>query len=102
MDDAIHDLLMHPAPEPPELPQPKRATLPEPVSPQYPELLNDPGPDAPLEKRQWTRQQIYRNMRVWLFPYIRSRVLPGDFIPSRLICSPITSAISIAGTAGHS
>jgi radical SAM protein with 4Fe4S-binding SPASM domain len=81
MDDAIHDLLMHSAPEPPAPPQPKGATLPEPVFPQYPELLNDPGPDAPLEKRQWTRQQIYRKVRGWLFPYIRSRVLPGDFHP---------------------
>jgi len=28
MADAIHDLLMHSAPEPPALPQPKGATLP--------------------------------------------------------------------------
>ena len=29
-------------------------TLPEPVFPQYPELLHDPGPETPLEKRDWT------------------------------------------------
>jgi MoaA/NifB/PqqE/SkfB family radical SAM enzyme len=74
-------LLMPSAPKPPPPPQPKGATLPDPVFPQYPELLNDPGPDAPSEKRQWTRQQIYRKMRGWLFPYIRSRLLPDDFHP---------------------
>ena len=81
IDDATHTLLMHSAPEPPEPPQPKGATLPEPVFPQYPEHLEDPGPEKPLEKREWTRQQIYRKMRGWLFPYMRSRVLPGDFHP---------------------
>jgi MoaA/NifB/PqqE/SkfB family radical SAM enzyme len=81
MDDAIQKLLMHSAPEPSEPPQPKGATLPEPVFPQHPELMEDPGPEQPLEKREWTRQQIYRKMRGWLFPYVRSRVLPGDFHP---------------------
>lgn len=55
--------------------------LPEPVFPQHPELLDDPGPDTALEKRQWGRKAIYRKARGWLFPYIRSRVLPGEFHP---------------------
>jgi hypothetical protein len=80
-DVAFHDLLMHWSPEPPQPPRPEGTTLPEPVFPQYPELLQDPGPDVPPEKRQWTRQQIYRKMRGWLFPYIRSRLLPGNFHP---------------------
>jgi hypothetical protein len=36
MDDAIHDLLMHSAPEPPTPPQPKRAALAEKSSPNIP------------------------------------------------------------------
>jgi hypothetical protein len=71
MDDAIQNVLMPSAPESSPPPQPKGATLPESVFPQYPELLNDPGPDTSPEKRQWTRQQIYRKMRGWLFPCIR-------------------------------
>ncbi len=56
-------------------------TLPEPEFPQYPELLNDPGPAIPPEKRDWSTPQLYRKIRGWLFPYIRSRVYPGDFHP---------------------
>ena len=56
-------------------------TLPEPVFPRYPEKLSDPGPEKPPEKRDWTIFQAYRGMRGWLFPYIRSRILPGDFHP---------------------
>ncbi|MFZ1138426.1 MAG: radical SAM protein [Candidatus Sulfotelmatobacter sp.] len=80
-DLAFHDVLTHLSPKPPQPPRPKGATLPEPLFPQYPELLHDPGPDAPPEKRWWSKQQIYRKMRGWLFPYIRSRLLPGDFHP---------------------
>ena len=58
--------------------------FPDPVFPQHPELLgpvaeND-GWEAP-QKRHWTAGQIYQTMRGWLFPYIRSRVTPGDFHP---------------------
>ena len=65
-------------------PEPARdmgLTLPEPEFPQYPELLNDPGPAIPPEKRDWSTPQLYRKIRGWLFPYIRSRVYPGDFHP---------------------
>jgi MoaA/NifB/PqqE/SkfB family radical SAM enzyme len=65
----------------PVLPKSQGLTLPEPPFPEYPELLEDPGPDQPPEKRQWSSQDIYRKMRGWLFPYIRSRVLPGEFHP---------------------
>jgi len=60
--------------------------LPEPAFPQYPELLPNP-PDflkqahVPPAHRRWSAPLIYRAMRGWLFPYVRSRILPGDFHP---------------------
>jgi len=81
IDVAINDLLLHSADHPPAPPEPKGATLPEPVFPQHPELLLDPGPETPLDKRQWSRELIMRKVRGWLVPYIRSRVMPGDFHP---------------------
>jgi len=80
IDVAMHDLLMHTS-KPPLVPKSEGLTLPEPQFPQYPERLKDPGPEQPPEKRQWSREEIYRKMRGWLFPYIRSRVLPGEFHP---------------------
>lgn len=81
IDVAIHDLLMNGANQGPHLLRPKGLSLPEPVFPQHPELLHQPGPEMPPEKREWSRADIYRKMRGWLFPYVRSRVLPGDFHP---------------------
>jgi MoaA/NifB/PqqE/SkfB family radical SAM enzyme len=81
IDVAIHDVLMRSNPLPPTPPQSVGATLPDPIFPQYPEKLKDPGPEGVPEKRIWSREHIYRTMRGWLFPYIRSRVLPGDFHP---------------------
>jgi hypothetical protein len=81
IDVDIHGLLMKSAPGPVVVPPPKGWKLPEAVYPQHPERLADPGPDVIPERRQWTIPQAYRSMRGWLFPYIRSRVLPGDFHP---------------------
>ena len=81
IDVSINDLLLHSAVHPPTPPQPKGATIPEPVFPQYPELLTVDGPDEPPERRQWTREQLMRKARGWLLPYVRSRVIPGDFHP---------------------
>ena len=81
IDVDIHNLLMNSAPGPVPVPSPKGAMLPEPVFPQFPEKLADPGPETPLEKRDWTWPLAYRAMRGWLFPYVRSRVLPGVFHP---------------------
>jgi MoaA/NifB/PqqE/SkfB family radical SAM enzyme len=54
--------------------------LPEPAFPHRPELLtNDPLPGD--GERHWTPRQIYHAMRGWAFPYLKSRVLPGDFHP---------------------
>jgi MoaA/NifB/PqqE/SkfB family radical SAM enzyme len=81
VDVQLHDLLMNrtrasllPKPDEPQ-------TLPDPVYPQHPELLNIPDPEVLPEKRKWTAPLVYRAMRGWLFPYIRSRVYPGDFHP---------------------
>jgi sulfatase maturation enzyme AslB (radical SAM superfamily) len=81
IDVDIHNLLMNSKPGPVLVPPPRGATLPEPIFPQFPEKLADPGPETPPEKREWTWPLAYRAMRGWLFPYIRSRVLPGDFHP---------------------
>ncbi|MBI4444748.1 MAG: hypothetical protein HY645_02465 [Acidobacteria bacterium] len=62
--------------------------LPTPVFPQYPHLLQvddskfqaSRGISNPY-RRRWTAPHIYRAMRGWLFPYVKSRILPGDFHP---------------------
>jgi MoaA/NifB/PqqE/SkfB family radical SAM enzyme len=81
IDVDIHNLLMHSSNQPPRPALVKGLSLPEPTFPQYPEKLNDPGPATPVKRRHWTPPLIYRTMRGWLFPYIRSRVLSGDFHP---------------------
>ena len=81
IDMDIHDALMHSNHNRPTPPAPQGATLPEPVFPQYPELLNDPGVETPPASRQWGPKLIYRKTRGWLFPYLRSRILPGEFHP---------------------
>ena len=62
--------------------------LPEPVFPQYPELLGDVEPNpryvpsngGPYRTRI-TPFILRRAMRGWLYPYLRSRIAPGDFNP---------------------
>ena len=81
IDVNIHSLLMNSPSEGPGLPVNEGMTLPEPIYPRFPEKLSDPGPATPPEKRDWSISQAYRAMQGWLFPYIRSRVLPGEFHP---------------------
>jgi hypothetical protein len=100
IDVDIHNLLMHSTPGPVAVPAAKGMKLPDPVYPRFSQKLLDPGPDPIPEKRDWTVPEVYRKMCGWLFPYIRSRVLPGDFHPSRLTFSVSTSAISTVGIAG--
>jgi hypothetical protein len=76
-----HDLLMDSSRDLVRPAAVKGLTLPEPVFPQYPEKLVDPGPEITPQKRDWSLSHVYRAMRGWLFPYIRSRVLPGEFHP---------------------
>jgi len=90
LDIPLHDLLAKPAGRPmsPPLRSAGGQTLPEPIFPRYPELLTDAelpedahgSPDDPY-KRKWTAPHVYRCLRGWLFPYVKSRVLPGDFHP---------------------
>jgi MoaA/NifB/PqqE/SkfB family radical SAM enzyme len=39
------------------------------------------GPETPPDKRKWGLRDIHRTSRGWLSPYIRSRVMPGQFHP---------------------
>ena len=81
IDVAIHDLLTNSAHRPPAPVEPKGLSLPEAVFPQHPERLNDPGPAVPPEKRRWSAKDVHRISRGWLYPYVRSRIAPGEFHP---------------------
>jgi MoaA/NifB/PqqE/SkfB family radical SAM enzyme len=89
IDVQIHEVLTGPPKRPGLLPRGEPQRLPEPVFPQHPELAGDLEPPEHIRPknpadpyvRRWTWPLIYRGMRGWLFPYIRSRVLPGDFHP---------------------
>ena len=81
VDVQLHDLLVknHGKSLLPTPGQP--LTLPDPVYPERPALQAIPDPEVTPDKRTWDSQYIYRAMRGWLFPYVRSRVKPGDFHP---------------------
>src|SRR5215471_3030374 len=81
VDVQLHDLLVkqHQRSLLPRTDRPQ--TLPEPVFPQQPELQSLPDIEAIPDKRTWTAPLVYRAMRGWLFPYVRSRVMPGEFHP---------------------
>ena len=82
VDVQLHDLLVKNQPKNLLLPAPAEPqSLPEPVYPQHPELQSVPDPDVFPDKRNWTAPLVYRAMRGWLFPYIRSRTQRGDFHP---------------------
>lgn len=83
VDVQLHDLLVRKSARPKSLlPNPVQPeTLPDPVFPSRPELVNFPDPDIVPDKRSWPANYVYRAMRGWLFPYLRSRTMPGDFHP---------------------
>src|SRR6266576_7199811 len=82
IDVSIHNLLQGSNEQKPRPVEPKGLSLPTPVFPQYAHKLDDPGPERPPEgNRKWGVRPIYRSMRGWLLPYMRSRVLPRDFPP---------------------
>jgi MoaA/NifB/PqqE/SkfB family radical SAM enzyme len=90
LDVQLHDLLTGAPPVKhalPPLPIGGSTTLPEPVFPQHPQLLNlDDNYEEMLERakrgqRRWTTPLVLRAMNGWLFPYVRSRILPGAFHP---------------------
>jgi MoaA/NifB/PqqE/SkfB family radical SAM enzyme len=54
--------------------------LPAPVFPQHPDLLtDDPWPGD--GERHWPASTILHAFRGWAVPFVKSRVLPGDFHP---------------------
>ncbi|MGA3235046.1 MAG: radical SAM protein [Bryobacteraceae bacterium] len=83
VDVQLHDLLVNKNSKAKSLlPNPAEPmTLPEPEFPSRPHLANLADPEAIPDKRSWTAPYVYRAMRGWLFPYVRSRVMPGDFHP---------------------
>ncbi len=58
-------------------------TLPEPVFPRNPKLFAAPDEDffPKNGKRHWAAPHIWRSMQRWMFPFFRSRLLPGEFHP---------------------
>jgi MoaA/NifB/PqqE/SkfB family radical SAM enzyme len=84
----LHQLLVkkESEPRPRVAPNGDPQKFPEPVFPQHPDLLrisNEAAarPHIPPSKRKWAVPYVLRAMRGWLFPYLKSRVLPGDFHP---------------------
>ncbi len=88
VDVATHSLLMSQPKPTALLPCGEPLTLPALVFPQFPEKLGDVEPDPeylpkdgnPYRTRV-TPHMIQRALRGWLYPYVRSRVMPGEFHP---------------------
>ena len=83
LDVPLHDLLMRAADRTAVAPAQAHVKLPDPVFPQYPDLLGDDGsgPPMPPPKREWKSEHILRAMRGWAVPWLKSRLLPGNFHP---------------------
>ena len=87
-DVTLHDALMDGPISRSLKPRGEPQRLPEPVFPRHPELAGDVEPNPrwlpqsgnPYRTRV-TPFMVYRTMRGWLTPYIKSRVLPGAFHP---------------------
>jgi MoaA/NifB/PqqE/SkfB family radical SAM enzyme len=89
LDIPLHELLQT---SPGEGPQPSNRelkSLPEPVFPQHSELMHDLTAEEIAEhqkvsetgQRYWPTARILKTMRGWMFPYFKSRIMPGDFQP---------------------
>jgi len=91
LDVPLHELQQQPSHDPtPHRPEFRKAeTLPPAVFPQYPELFHDldeqdiAAHEAVVRtgKRHWPASKILKTMKGWMFPYFKSRALPGDFQP---------------------
>ncbi len=91
LDVPLHKLLQQEAPEPLEQNSEGRElkALPTPVFPQHPELYHEldaediAAHDRVLQtgKRHWPADRIFKTMKGWMFPYFKSRLLPGEFQP---------------------
>jgi MoaA/NifB/PqqE/SkfB family radical SAM enzyme len=87
LDVRTHDSLAHGS-GPTPVPKSDALELPEPVFPQHPQMLGDVEPDPkylPSDGNPYrirvTPFIVRRALRGWLYPYIRSRIVPGDFHP---------------------
>ena len=87
-DEEMHRMLMEGERRTPVAIWEDRLRLPQPVFPQYPEKLGDVEPDPkylpkgenPYRTRV-TSHMVHRVMRGWLYPYLWSRILPGEYHP---------------------
>jgi len=85
---AVHQVLTTASFERPAVQPVVKLMLPEPVWPQFPEKLGDIEPDPKYLPKNGNPYRprvsvpiIHRAMRGWLVPYLRSRLLPGEFHP---------------------
>jgi MoaA/NifB/PqqE/SkfB family radical SAM enzyme len=69
-------------------PETEMTFLPEPIFPQFPQLLGDVEPEKKFlpsngshYRTRITPAMLRRAFRGWLYPYVRSRLLPGEFHP---------------------
>lgn len=83
LDVSVNELLKRSdSPGHPLIPLGEPKTLPEPVFPQYPELAGENFvPHDFQKKRHFTPAHIYRQMRGWMFPWMKSRIRAGFFQP---------------------
>ena len=88
IDVATHDLLMRGPRPAPLAPWGQPLVLPDPVFPRYPERLGEVEPDPKFlpkngnpYRTRVTPFMVRRALRGWLYPYVRSRVLPGNLHP---------------------
>jgi sulfatase maturation enzyme AslB (radical SAM superfamily) len=87
LDVKLQDLLRAPSTPGSRVQTAEPLSLPAPVSAAsritHDDLLPSDAHGAPdtLYARRWTASQVLRCMGGWLFPYVKSRVPPGDFHP---------------------
>jgi len=85
LDVHLHELLMKPAAgyAAPSVPMRTPDSLPAPPFPSRPELQRGTDEDyLPADgKRKYGPAQIMHAMRGWAVPYLKSRILPGNFHP---------------------
>jgi MoaA/NifB/PqqE/SkfB family radical SAM enzyme len=88
IDVATHALLSGGHQRSPLVPSGRQRSLPNAVFPRFPEKAGDVEPDPKFLPRNGnpyrtrvTGKMVSRAMRGWLYPYVRSRVAPGNFHP---------------------
>lgn len=88
IDVATHTLLSGGHRRSPLAPGGRQRSLPEAVFPRFPEKAGDVEPDPKLlpahgnpYRTRVTGKMVRRALRGWLYPYLRSRVVPGNFHP---------------------